>query len=181
MHLQSWRRSSPAQSRAPRPGSAPATLWTQRRRVPTSAALRTRYKYVTCCSSLHNPVTQADTPHTFLLLDKITRLQVRRALHVFAATLQVVIVPVCVPHLPCLTRWMQVQGYVSMVCFTEACAAIPADVLLLEIGPHLVMRSPLRQSRPTLQCALTSCGPQLFITRRASQCCSRSRLIQCPF
>ena len=42
----------------------------------------------------------------------------------------------------------------STVSFTEACAAIPADVLLLEIGPHLIMRSPLRQNRPTLQCAL---------------------------
>ena len=51
------------------------------------------------------------------------------------------------------TFLLQVQGYVSTVSFTEACAAIPADVLLLEIGPHLIMRSPLRQNRPTLQCA----------------------------
>ena len=54
---------------------------------------------------------------------------------------------------------MQVQGYVGRVRFTEACAAIPADALLLEIGPHLVMRSPLRQSRPTLQCAHPCLSP----------------------
>ena len=42
------------------------------------------------------------------------------------------------------------QSYVSCVRFMEACAAIPADALLLEVGPHALLRSPLRQNRATL-------------------------------
>ncbi len=42
------------------------------------------------------------------------------------------------------------QSYTSHVRFTEACAAIPADALLLEVGPHALLRSPLRQNRATL-------------------------------
>ena len=45
------------------------------------------------------------------------------------------------------------QSYVSRVRFVEACAAIPADALLLEVGPHALLRSPLRQNRGTLPCA----------------------------
>ena len=47
----------------------------------------------------------------------------------------------------------QVQSYVSRVRFVEACAAVPADALLLEVGPHALLRSPLRQNRATLPCA----------------------------
>jgi len=43
-----------------------------------------------------------------------------------------------------------VQSYVSRVRFVEACAAIPADALLLEVGPHALLRSPLRQNRASL-------------------------------
>ncbi len=43
-----------------------------------------------------------------------------------------------------------VQSYVSRVRFVEACAAIPADALLLEVGPHALLRSPLRQNRAAL-------------------------------
>ena len=50
----------------------------------------------------------------------------------------------------------QVQSYVSRVRFVEACAAIPADALLLEVGPHALLRSPLRQNRATLPCASRS-------------------------
>ena len=35
--------------------------------------------------------------------------------------------------------------------FRLACSKIPKDVLLLEIGPHALMRSPLRQNRSDLQ------------------------------
>ena len=45
------------------------------------------------------------------------------------------------------------QSYVSRVRFVEACTAIPGDALLLEIGPHALLRSPLRQNRATLPCA----------------------------
>ena len=34
--------------------------------------------------------------------------------------------------------------------FTDAMAAIPSDAVLVEIGPHSVLRSPLRQGRPDL-------------------------------
>ena len=48
------------------------------------------------------------------------------------------------------------QSYVSRVRFVEACAAVPADALLLEVGPHALLRSPLRQNRATLPCATCS-------------------------
>lgn len=41
-------------------------------------------------------------------------------------------------------------SYRNPVQFTSAAKAIPKDALLLEIGPHSVLRSPLRQSRPDL-------------------------------
>ena len=41
---------------------------------------------------------------------------------------------------------MQVQSYKSRVLFKGACSAIPEDALLLEVGPHAIMRSPLRQN-----------------------------------
>ena len=44
----------------------------------------------------------------------------------------------------------QTHGYASRVQFRLACTKIPKDVILLEIGPHALMRSPLRQNR----CAL---------------------------
>lgn len=40
----------------------------------------------------------------------------------------------------------QVQSYKSRVLFKGACAAIPEDAVLLEIGPHGIMRAPLRQN-----------------------------------
>ena len=44
-----------------------------------------------------------------------------------------------------LLLWGQVQSFKSRVLFREACAAIPEDALLLEVGPHAILRSPLRQ------------------------------------
>lgn len=44
----------------------------------------------------------------------------------------------------------QVHSYRNRVLFTAAMAAIPSDALLVEIGPHSVLRSPLRQGRPEL-------------------------------
>ena len=41
---------------------------------------------------------------------------------------------------------MQVQSYKSRVLFKGVCGAIPEDALLLEVGPHAIMRSPLRQN-----------------------------------
>ena len=40
----------------------------------------------------------------------------------------------------------QVASYKSRVLFKGACGAIPEDALLLEVGPHGIMRSPLRQN-----------------------------------
>ena len=45
---------------------------------------------------------------------------------------------------------MQVHSYRNRVLFTAAVAAIPQDAVLVEIGPHSVMKSPLRQGRPEL-------------------------------
>ncbi|KAK9803511.1 hypothetical protein WJX73_000573, partial [Symbiochloris irregularis] len=44
----------------------------------------------------------------------------------------------------------QVHSYRSPVLFTGAVKAIPKNALLVEIGPHSILRSPLRQSRPDL-------------------------------
>ena len=57
----------------------------------------------------------------------------------------------------------QVQSYVSRVRFVEACAAIPADALLLEVGPHALLRSPLRQNRATLPCALAQLAQMICL------------------
>lgn len=45
---------------------------------------------------------------------------------------------------------MQVYSYRNTVQFTSAAQAVPKDALLVEVGPHSVLRSPLRQSRPDL-------------------------------
>lgn len=45
---------------------------------------------------------------------------------------------------------LQVHSYRNRVLFTSAVAAIPDGALLVEIGPHSVLRTPLRQSRPEL-------------------------------
>lgn len=49
----------------------------------------------------------------------------------------------------------QTHGYASRVQFRLACSKIPKDVILLEIGPHALMRSPLRQNRSDLQYVAT--------------------------
>ena len=46
--------------------------------------------------------------------------------------------------------WLQVHAYRNPVLFTEASEAIPANALLVEIGPHSVLRSLLRGTRPEL-------------------------------
>ena len=48
---------------------------------------------------------------------------------------------------------VQVQSFVTHVRFTEATAAIPKDAVLLEVGPHALLRAPLRQNLPGHQCA----------------------------
>ena len=63
----------------------------------------------------------------------------------------------------------QVQSYVSRVRFVEACAAVPADALLLEVGPHALLRSPLRQNRATLPCAPRSSRDD--VKRGIAACC----------
>ena len=55
---------------------------------------------------------------------------------------------------------MQTHGYASRVQFRLACSKIPKDTLLLEIGPHALMRSPLRQNRSDLQ--VLQCCPSDF-------------------
>ncbi len=44
----------------------------------------------------------------------------------------------------------QVHGYASRVLFRQACGAIPRDAVCLEVGPHALLRSPLRQNRQVL-------------------------------
>jgi acyl transferase domain-containing protein len=44
----------------------------------------------------------------------------------------------------------QVHAFRQRVLFTEAAAQIPKNAIVLEIGPHSVLRSPLRQCRPEL-------------------------------
>ena len=50
----------------------------------------------------------------------------------------------------CWCTLLQVHAYRNMVTFTAAAAQIPKDVVLLEVGPHGVLRSPLRQCRGEL-------------------------------
>ena len=45
---------------------------------------------------------------------------------------------------------LQVHSYRNPVLFTGAAKDIPEDALLVEIGPHAILKSPLRQSRPDL-------------------------------
>jgi fatty acid synthase len=42
---------------------------------------------------------------------------------------------------------VQVHGYASKVVFRQACARIPEGALCLEVGPHALLRTPLRQNR----------------------------------
>ncbi len=44
----------------------------------------------------------------------------------------------------------QVHGYRNRVLFREGCAAIPGGVAILEIGPHAILKSLIRQCRPDL-------------------------------
>ena len=41
---------------------------------------------------------------------------------------------------------MQVQSFVAHVRFTEATAAIPKEAVLLEVGPHDLLKALLRQN-----------------------------------
>ena len=62
----------------------------------------------------------------------------------------------------------QVHSYRNPVLFTEAARAVPDDALLIEIGPHSILRSALRQSRPDLAYVSTmrkgDCGVQTLTT-----------------
>lgn len=42
---------------------------------------------------------------------------------------------------------VQVNGFANQVLFRQACEGIPKGAVCLEIGPHSLMRSPLRQNR----------------------------------
>lgn len=44
----------------------------------------------------------------------------------------------------------QVHAFRQRVLFTEAAGQIPKNAVVLEVGPHSVLRSPLRQCRPDL-------------------------------
>lgn len=44
----------------------------------------------------------------------------------------------------------QVHSYLNRVRFTETAAAVPDNAVLLEVGPHALLRSALRQNRATL-------------------------------
>ena len=45
---------------------------------------------------------------------------------------------------------LQARSYTGRVLYREACSAIPADALVLEIGPAAPLRTLLRQNRPEL-------------------------------
>lgn len=42
------------------------------------------------------------------------------------------------------------HGYRQPVLFRQACEQIPKDVLVLEIGPHSILKSLIKQCRPDL-------------------------------
>ena len=46
---------------------------------------------------------------------------------------------------------VQVHSYRNPVLFTSAAAQIPDNAFVLEIGPHSILRSPIRQCRPGLK------------------------------
>ena len=45
---------------------------------------------------------------------------------------------------------LQVHSYLNRVRFTETAMAVPDNAVLLEVGPHALLRSALRQNRATL-------------------------------
>lgn len=54
----------------------------------------------------------------------------------------------------CWLQWsylLQVHSYRNPVLFTDAAAQIPENAVIVEIGPHSILRSPLRQNRPELK------------------------------
>ena len=45
---------------------------------------------------------------------------------------------------------LQVHSYLNRVRFTDTAKAVPDNAVLLEVGPHALLRSALRQNRATL-------------------------------
>ena len=45
---------------------------------------------------------------------------------------------------------LQVHSFRNQVRFTEAAKHLPENAVLIEIGPHAILRSALRQNRPSL-------------------------------
>lgn len=44
----------------------------------------------------------------------------------------------------------QVNGFKNRVLFREACEQLPKDITVLEIGPHSILKSLIKQCRPDL-------------------------------
>lgn len=53
---------------------------------------------------------------------------------------------------PCLNglKCDQVNGFQNRVLFREACEQLPKDITILEIGPHSILKSLIKQCRPDL-------------------------------
>lgn len=57
-----------------------------------------------------------------------------------------------VPFCHALTHlWGQVHGYRHRVLFRQACDQVPKDAIMLEIGPHSILKSLIKQCRPDLE------------------------------
>ena len=64
------------------------------------------------------------------------------------------------------------HGFACQVLFQQACARIPKGALCLEVGPHALLRTPLRQNRrarplhPALSTPLSTAILSIFSRKR---------------
>jgi fatty acid synthase, animal type len=64
---------------------------------------------------------------------------------------------------------VQVAGFRNRVLFKDACMAVPDGVVMLEIGPHSILRALIRQCRPELRYVATmQKGTNAMMTLRAA-------------
>ena len=64
----------------------------------------------------------------------------------------------------------QAHGFASQVLFRQACAHIPKGAVCLEVGPHALLRTPLRQNRhgsSPIARKPQFCEPRLSVLRAA--------------
>ncbi|EIE23140.1 hypothetical protein COCSUDRAFT_47508 [Coccomyxa subellipsoidea C-169] len=102
--------------------------------------------------AFHSPVLQSHLPELQAALEEVVPEPKERSATWLSSTYAVDDES---PEARLCSGAYQTHGYASRVQFRLACSKIPKDVILLEIGPHALMRSPLRQNRSDLQYVAT--------------------------